>query len=207
MIELGDLMHVSIRGRLHGQRVINTLWYYSLNDIPDTEEVDMAGIFATEWVQDHGLLWPVALSNELVDLTCRAQLIRPNGTTKPTRWVYQDVPLTQPVGSVVEQALPSSIAAVFRRRTARAGKEYRGRVYIPGIPVSYEDDSRLTQAGYDALTASVGVACLAQVLAGGGPWRTCITDAPLHSRITEVTTGQLDDVLRIQRRREIGVGE
>lgn len=207
MIEQGDLVLATLRMTLHGQRCLCTFWYYALADYPNQEEVDLAGEFAAAWNTQNQPGCSIPMSNELQFDHVRAQVIRPNNTNTPQRWAYADVVATEPLGQVAEGSLPSTVTAVYRRRTVLAGRRYRGRIYIPGIPVTYEDNSQLNQVGYDAISDNWDSAVLEAVIVNGNEYRPCITNAPLHSRITEITAASVDSVLRVQRRREVGVGE
>ena len=206
-VETGDLMYVTVRGRLHGQRTINTFWYTIFGDAPDLAEVDAATAFMAQWQLDHGDVYTQNLSQELTDCVVRCQLLRPQPPNEPLRWAYVQEGLSDPDGQVAEGALPSYVTACFRRMTALAGQRYRGRIFVPGIPTTFEADSELTQSGYDALTASIGAILVSHVTENGHQWVPCITNQPDHSRITFITHAVLDTVLRAQRRREVGVGE
>lgn len=207
MIETSDLMYVTVRGRLHGQRVMNTFYYHPSADDPGAEEASQAAAFAVAWNVAHGNNYPTALSEELTDLTIRAQLVRPNPPGDPTRWAYAEVDMAVPEGQVASSSLPSTVTAVCRRRTALAGRENRGRIYVPGIPVTAEEDSQLTQAAYDDLTNSIGPILISPITSDGNEWTPVITNPPLHDHIIEVTLASFDPVLRVQRRRELNVGE
>lgn len=207
MIEAGDIMYVTVRGLLHGQRTINTFFFYAPNDSAGVEEVDAASDFLIAWLAAHGSAYAAPLSNEFTNGTVRCQLLRPNGTTVPNRWTYVELPLDEPTGLVVESSLPSVCAAVMRRRTALAGRENRGRFYIPALPVTYERDSTLFPAAYDTLTDAFAPIALTEITTDDVDWKPCITNSPSHTRIVEVTSVILDDVLRVQRRREVRVGE
>lgn len=206
-VENGDLIYVTVRGRLHGQRCINTFWYRAFGDMPDLQEVDAVPEFLVQWLTDHGSVYTQNLSQEYTDGVVRAQFLRPNPPNPPIRYAYFQLPLTDPDGQVEEGSLPSSMAACFRRLTQFAGRQFRGRIFVPAIPNTFEADSELTQSGYDALVGSIGSILVSTVTVNDHMWVPCITNAPDHSTISQVTAAVLDSVLRVQRRREVSVGE
>lgn len=132
-----------------------------------------------------------------------------------------ELPLTQPnPGALAGDALPNQNAVVIGWRTGLKGRRRRGRMYLPGITESGNTDGVLVGSQLTAVQA------LAQGLvnaygAGGTEtsWRMVVyspptppfkapTPPPVHTDtlITPITTHDIDEVIRTQRRRSIGVG-
>ncbi len=53
------------------------------------------------------------------------------------------------------QSLPEEDCVVIRKRTGLAGRTHRGRIFVPLVPETLQDDGRLTPAG---ITAYLGLA-------------------------------------------------
>jgi len=115
-------------------------------------------------------------------------------------------------GAVSENSLPSEVTAVVKLKTAFAGRKYRGRMYMAGVPVTFETDSLITGAGqtlYNTLSSVLdGVLGIA---VGGISYE--FTPIILHRSApgtwTDIlnTTGLVDPILRSQRRRQPGKGQ
>jgi hypothetical protein len=201
-IPAGAIIAVQVLGRVHEQRTRTTFWYHyrGVAAIPDGV-IGLLGFLAdfdlnvgtairercsTEWQHEH-------TSAQVVD---------------PTRFraVFASIDLP---GEQVSQSLPSGVAVVIRRTTDRSGRRYQGRIYLPGVPTAFEDDSMVAIAerpNYAALAIAMTL-----TLDTGDPDEPL---APIVSHTPPVLTlfdsvedAGLDPVLRYQRRREIGVGE
>lgn len=131
------------------------------------------------------------------------------------------LPLTQPnPGLVVGECLPNQNAIVVGLRTGRKGKRYNGRLYLPPPVEANTSNGVVTGAQLTAVQA------LAQLLVNtfgpGGtepqyqlviyspptpPFKPKVAP-PVHidTLKTPVTTHDIDQVVRSQRRRSIGVG-
>jgi hypothetical protein len=129
--------------------------------------------------------------------------------------------LTQPnPGLVAGDALPSQDAVVIGLRTGRKGGRYRGRFYLPGVAEGGTTAGRLTGA---QLTAVQGLAqALIDTWGPGGSvpaYRLVVYSPPSPPFVpktapparlgvikTPILSTDLDEVIRTQRRRAIGVG-
>lgn len=102
-------------------------------------------------------------------------------------------------GGVSQPALPSQVAAVVTLYTALRGRSYRGRTFLPGIPVNYQasNANTITTAGvsnmltaYNGLTTYLGGAsCHQTVLSrvSGGVRRTTALNQAVTSRTMDTT--------------------
>lgn len=132
-----------------------------------------------------------------------------------------ELPLTQPnPGSIAGDALPNQNAMLVGLRTGVKGRRRRGRLYLPGVAEGGQTDGVLTGAQLTAVQAfAQGIV---NAYGSGGTetnWRLVIyspptpafkpkTPPPVHTDtiITPVTSQDIDEVIRTQRRRSIGVG-
>lgn len=195
LIDPSDVLSVVIKGRLFGQRTNNTFFYY----FPVTDGNQTFVEFFSEFnvtMQDPFCNF---ISQDWTADTITIRRVNQN----PTRGI--DFPITWS-GQVESDALPPSTAAVISRFNYSAGPNNRGRLFIPGVPTSFHSDGELTAPAMvllEALAVAVKgtVEDLPDFQAEPGLWNRL---ASTFSSIEEATPRQ---ILRQQRRREIGIGE
>jgi hypothetical protein len=126
----------------------------------------------------------------------------------PTRYRAVVNPVDTP-GQISGGALPSGVCAVIRRTTDRAGRRYQGRIYLPGVPITHEDDSEIAVAKRTlyATFATTMITPLEGMAAGEDYTPVCSLDGAMILAADTIRDAGLDPVLRYQRRRELGVGE
>lgn len=194
-MSVGDIYRVTLSQTLHAQQVLNTLYYRETVNGGASPATALALRVAQVVVPP----LKAVQSNELSHLEVLAQKIWPQPVALPA----SDISAAG-AGGVASSSLPTSNAVVITKTTLFAGRKYRGRVFIGGVPVSAEDDSKLAAA----VTASwvVFAQTLAAVLVSGG-----YTFVPIIYHKTTHTDDQIQNaivrtILRVQRRREIGKG-
>lgn len=198
-----SVLSVRLFCRLHGQVTINNWLYRNLQDIPDTSTTDP--LFFNTWQSQiwQGYLQP-ALSNELNSATLHLQWIH------PTRYIDFAATLSPATGGFIQTSMPSGVSMVVRRYSILAGRKNRGRIYLPGLYNSGENDSQIASAYYTANADNFAKAVYEQISFLDGA--TVYTFQPiLWNKATpaikvDITNGYLDPIIRYQRRREIGVG-
>jgi len=139
---IGDIYKVVMEGRLHGQTILNTLHYAVSIAGAGNEPSALTGLVETEIVVPLKIFW----SMEYEYRRTVAQKINP----LPVAAAYASNALAG-FGGVAEDSLPTSVAATITKKTALAGQKYRGRIYVAGIPLSYEEESELTAAAQSVL--------------------------------------------------------
>lgn len=190
---VGDLFQLNVVGKVHGQTTVNTFYYrIKVQAAGDPRQklidcwiagchTDYVACLSSEWTTDHfeaAGLQPVLPKVDFFDAT---------------------------PGAVAGVCLPSSVAAVMRRKTLTPGRTGRGRVYLPAIPNSFEDDSKIAVAAQPTYTA-LGLSLGLDIVDAG--W----TFTPQHVRRKPALQGldidrwTLDSIMRNQRRRQVGVG-
>jgi len=201
-LPVGGIVKMQILGRLHGQRTRTTFNYMYQGDAAAADgATSIADALADLEAQ---ILNPIlqVTSEEWGCEFLVGQLVA------PTR--YRAVVLTSTAaGAVAGSACPSAVAAVIRRFSDRSGHRFQGRVYLPGVPVSYEDDSQLAagvRASYDTIVDGM-VTPLEGSDASEDYVPIVSTVAPVVLNADQVQGAVLDPTLRYQRRRELGVGE
>jgi len=205
---VGDVWRVVVRATIHGQQTINTFYYEQtvgggIADITNATSLANA-IFAADWWDGY-----VALhSDEWTATSMGLQRINnndPGGTLSPT----YDINTVDVSGTTAGGSLPSSVAFVIRRRTNLAGRRGYGRIYLTGFPSIWEIDSKVATASATFITAKDAFINNANIdLVNAG-----ITWSPRHFaaknplvKATVIRQWAYDDVLRNQRRRQVGVG-
>lgn len=198
-LAVGDIGMAVIRQTLHGQTILNTLHYRIKEFAPATfghTIFSLAAGVAAKFVP----LMKAVQSVELVHDNVTAQKIRP---LPPELAVATTVHAGG--GTVASGSLPTSDCAVITKRTQFAGVKYRGRMYVAGIPVSSEDNSKLA-AGVLANWEPLVLAFNDEVTNADVTWQPILWHrAALNYDLIE--TAELRTILRTQRRRQLGVGQ
>jgi len=132
--------------------------------------------------------------------------------SSPTNPEFIGSPSTNIPGDGTTDALPSQIAMVVSLKTDKRGRNYRGRVYIPGVEELQSDTNGLASAGYQtAVTAFMdGV----RTYLAGVNWPLAVVSraypaddaAGLPAKIADfanVVAVSTDQVFDTQRRRRI----
>jgi len=198
------ILEIQLVGRLHGQTTRNVFHYHFE---PTAEIADGAGfvsnVLAT-WHTGVGALIVSGLSNEWSIRELTGQVVDPVRYRKE----FADVATLDPnEGQIVANSLPSAVCAVVSMYGDVADPTFQGRKYFGGIPASYEEDSRLNQDGMDWLSLAA-VGCSNMLLVAQTTVRPTIAKTGAATALArQVTAAVPRDVLRIQRRREVGVGE
>lgn len=195
---INDVYEVVAQQTLHAQRVQSVLHYREVDGPAGAGDLDLAAGFAANVVP----VWRQVVSAELTYLETIVAKIFPL-----PRFAVVNSVANAGAGLVAGESQASSVSAVITKRTGLAGPAQRGRVYVAGIPVSFENDSQLNVGGLTAyqdlaneLEAAIvsGLRTFAPVIWHRGP--------PLMNLTTLVSDCLARAVLRNQRRRQIGVG-
>lgn len=189
---VNDVFQAVIEQKLHNQTVLNVLHFRLDADQPTAvalnQDVRTIIIPTMKGVQ----------SNELQHVAVWTQKIWP----LPPLNAVRDATAAGP-GTVAQNSLPTSVAVVLTKRTAFAGRKYRGRVYVCGVPVTHESDSTLAaanQAAWQALADKFAFAAWA-----ASDFTPIIWHRGPKTDDTVITV-EARTILRNQRRRQVGVG-
>lgn len=196
---IDNIYQLTIIQRLQTQVVENVLHYKVTVDADgDTLEGALHAYAATYFM-------PLAGASQSSDLTyqkSRAQKIWP----LPARVASEEVMYGN--GLIELQSLPAEVAAVVTKQSILAGRRYRGRIYIAGIPSTLVlQVSGLWNDSLVATLQTLGVSLARDVTAVGvpGTLRPIIYHRADHTN-TEIANCLARDVPRVQRRRQIGRG-
>lgn len=195
-----DIYTLTIKGTLQGQRVENVLWYVVLIDGDYSAFIDGMFAFATT------TLIPAcgnAQSTDFVWNEVRIQKVYPLPTFFPS------INSISIAGVEITNAMPSEVSMTITKRTFLAGRRYRGRMYLAGMPYQYMNTTTGLWTTL-ALAAAAGIEpALSQdvpAAVGLGVLRPIIWHRAT-STYTILNGAQIRVTPRSQRRRQIGRGE
>lgn len=201
VMPVNAVVEIQIVGRLHGQTTRTTFHYRYSGIASSPDGATAIGDFLDNFDVQVGAKIRGLASNEWMHEYTTGQMIN------PTRYraVFDDIGQN---GVVVSNSCPSGTAVVISRQGLIADRKWNGRIYLPAVPTSIEDNSMIdggAQGNYDPLLASMLV-----VLQGSVPaeqFTPIVGPKNPATALDDVLTTRLDPILRYQRRREIGVGE
>lgn len=191
---VGDIYQVVIDQTLHGQSILNVL-HFKQDASAAAPETALSTACRTKFI---GLLKGVQ-STELTHNHLLVQRISPRPPLVPV----VDA-LGAGAGTVAGGSLPTSVTVNITKVTEFAGAGWRGRVYVGGVPVSSESDSKLA-AGVQGAWQTLG-----NTMFNPASWADVSFKPVLWNRTAMIATptqsGKVQMVLRNQRRRQHGKG-
>jgi len=199
-IEALSVVEVRLVSMLNSQLCMNTFHY--TNDEGTEDGVGALNQFFTSFNN----VWAERITDMQTD---DVTLVRADMQwVWPTRYRTVSKPAVPAVGQKDATTLPSGVAVVIRRFGEVASRKSQGRIYIYGLPTNDALNSQVTSAWYDEYAAGLEVATSAVLNTDDFGIYTPILWSP--DRPTEkvkIVGGQVDRIIRYQRRREIGVGQ
>jgi len=193
---VGDVYSVVLHSRQHAQDLMNVMHYENVSGgTPDD-----SSLIAAAWLAQHTAAWRACCSDEWEILGLSVQKIKP----VPVLLAFTQS-LSNNEGTVAGDSLPTSMSAVITKRTAFGGPSGRGRLYLAGVPLSFELNSTVTDAGLLIYQTLGNLLDNNITLAGGAVYRPVVwnrtdkTTRPIVSTLARRT-------LRNQRRRQVGRG-
>lgn len=207
---VNDVFKVALVGGLFEQEIVNVFHYQqttaNTSGISETESLARAFF--------NSMITPLraCLSYEMQWGTIEARSV----VVPPIPPVGYDYAITQQ-GEGEDVSMPPTVAAIIKKKTAFLGRKYRGRNYFAGIPRDSVENGQII-SGVLSVWETLRDAMAATITwtAGGSPGFRPVIAAYTYSsgddpvidgiRVTPITSGEVDTVLRSQRRRELGVG-
>ena len=191
---------VAITGHLYGEECVNTLHFTNSAPFTGTTLATLAADVSGWWISSilTGLSAGYVMSNvtaTAIDVDSGAQAINAAGSGT--------------VGGNGAEALPNNVALCVSFRTARSGRSYRGRNYVPAIP-----GNQLTGTNNVKGTFATAIVTGYEILLAGFSGITWVVVSKFHNNVprtagvTEpiVSVLLVDTVLDSQRRRLPGRG-
>jgi len=111
------------------------------------------------------------------------------------------------LGTVVQAAFAGNLSVVVGKRSGLAGRQSRGRLFMPGVPSTFITAGAVSAAGLIAYNA-LGLAFAASFANAGYTWDHVLFNKrkpPIASFFTPVIDWLVNEVPRQVRRRETGV--
>lgn len=206
-LSVDDIILLQVRGRLHGQRIINDWWYRisELTTVFETTVDQMTVLTVFQAAFEAGLL--THMSDEYMVDEYRLSCFHVIPDSAPTRFAFKSIFPAETGGGVVESSLPTTVCATIKRQAEFAGNNQRGRIFLTGIPVSYELDSELTDAAHDTYTTDSAIMTMKPSSLGNWTLQPILKPEGDFTITRDVKTTSVGKVLRVQRRREVGRGE
>jgi hypothetical protein len=229
-------MQLAIIGTALGQQIVNIHSFQASTAQETSFTSDGAAATAcaalvTDWNTNQKASWLLCHPVDYALVQLRGQVIeRPgnrNHRLTPTEFAASGNGTA--LGGVAAE--DPQTAAVLKWRTPQAGKSYRGRTYVGPVIVSWVVDGRLSATAQTAYQAYSSSLMTAYGSAGGAPitWALTIYSRPYdngeygyvkgqgpnrqfyfppdyNGHAVNVTNASLDPIVRVQRRRQIGVG-
>jgi hypothetical protein len=108
------------------------------------------------------------------------------------------------IGDKTGEPLPTSSAVVIKKRTAFAGRKYRGRIFQAGISTDDIANSAMKPTPLGVLVNGWG-SYLSNKTNGAWTWKPILWHVSTNTG-TDILTLASDGIVRVRRRREVGVG-
>lgn len=207
-IAAGMIISASTRGTQNGQRIINTS-HYIVDTGPTVGVPVNTALNALNTKLQAGGGWPAelrAVTGSDFDLDfVRLQVIY------PTRLPFIDFVFTPP-GPADLPCLPANCAVSIERRGLGTTRHDVGRMQVPGVPVEWVNDGRITVGNLDNYGPLANA--LTDVIADGVGVDSIVVPilwdakAPFPTpRYQYVTLAKVYDEVRTMHRRTVGLGE
>lgn len=193
---VGDTFRVTINMRLHGQQCVSVLHYRETNTdfLAHGADVLAARVAAVVVPQ-----FKAIQGSELTHESVVAQKIFPLPPLVPAVVTTAVGP-----GQVAGGTMPTEVTAVITKRTVFAGRKYRGRIFVPGVPNVSELDSQLSPAALITWQAAANI-INSNLTQDNSTWRMIVWHKAT-STFDFTTNLEARPILRSQRRRQIGKG-
>lgn len=203
---VGSIFEVTLRTTVCNQKCLNVLHYVVETESSETsivaETIQLATAIETAGGlgdKFRGALSALAIHDETV-----AQCIK---DTLGTRFARQVLDVGDP-GELAGDVLTANVAAVITKRTSFSGRWAVGSFHMGGVPGSYFSGGLITDAPYKAALNALASEILQSVTtASGGEYQPVIYHPDgLHGGHTMILETELQDQVRVMRRRTVGLG-
>lgn len=206
-LAVGDVIQVSLRGTLYGQRILNVL-HYSVAVAGSGTDFDQLNILTSNLVTGGGSVDPLvdflaAIAPQYQLEQVRAQRVY------PARTVYAYT-IDGRFGTFATGTELTNIAASLEKRTLTAGRMGIGRLQLAGIPTAAMDNGELTAAYKNAELSNLAQVLLLSITTSGPvvTYTPCLFNpTAAGAKFSPLFSIVINDSLRTMRRRTLRVGE
>lgn len=208
---IGDIMQLSYRGTVAGQRIIMTRFYRCTapSDPGNTYQDDMQGVIIEATKVAAGSIsqtYLACLPSSYTLNEVRAQIV------KPVRYVTVGVFQTAKVGTNTGSGNVTNLAGVITFRTGLAGRKQVSNVHIGPVP-SDAPSAGVLEAAYRLVLDNLKGALLNILTPSGfdvGSWTPCIWHRKVPGPAISydyIQSGVVQQTARTMSRRTVGRGE
>jgi len=195
---IGDIFQVTAVGKLAGQLTNMTMNYrQTAGGSLGPPALGLGDTCATTWITDL-LLWQSSAYTHEYTISSKINPL-------PREASFISVTAAG-AGGGGAAAAPPSCAATVTKLTVLAGTRYRGRIFVPGVPLLGVTDGALTGATVIALNAATIQLFAPLTDLNGNTFQPVIFHRDSGTS-TDMIGRSAKAVLRSQRRREVGVGQ
>lgn len=202
-LPVGTIWQVGIDTVVNGQRCMNILGYRCTAESTEADIAEETLNLAAAMNAVGGIIPKLVAcqSNDALITQVTAQAIR------ETRYARQVVDIGQ-AGGVAEDCTAQNLSAVIIKRTAFAGRWAVGSFHVPGLPVTAYVNGAIEPV-YKASVVDLAAQLLVPVvipIVGGTYEPVLIHPVGEHGGSTFLTSTEVQDELRVMRRRTVGLG-
>lgn len=206
---VNDLLTVSFRGTLFGQRTLTSYGYRVVSSTSTNSDATDLSFF--------GLAIDGGTGNTLLEsyLDCCVA-----GFTINQIWTQKIYPVRSSrnvlthteAGAYAADVYTPNVSATITRKTALAGRDQMSTIHIPGPPLSTQSVAGTWESNYQLMLGIHGLASTAQITFTSGTASItvapCIINAPYGSGLSSDLVGyEVNPRVRVMRRRTVGLGE
>lgn len=200
VINSGAVMQVTLRASMYGQDVMNTLHYrYDGPVIASGLTYLTTFIGVNAQMQALQGLWRAQMSGDVVSCIVIGQWIT------PLRYRAFNTAQAAATGTLGVGAT-ANVASCLTLVADRASRHGVGNKHLFGLPIDAMDLGALTP-GQKALVDTLGVAMVSPIPHTGGVMQPIIFNRALPGDSMEVIGHITNPLVRVQRRRTVGVGQ
>jgi hypothetical protein len=230
------IVQLSLVGEALANQIVNVFHFQlsevrESGMVNDEEAITESGEIADHWISNMKSAWLAVHADEYILRMVTAQVVERPGNFRHRLSPVERPQTTANVGTNAGAVGSLAASAVLRWRTPQAGKSHRGRTYVGPLTTPWQTDGKLATVAVTALQ-NFQTTWLNMYRQGGTTtveWVHTIYSRPYNTgeyeyasrktgrlavvsppdyagNATNVTTGSVDPVLRVQRRRELGVG-
>lgn len=200
---VGSILQASIESLVNGQRLLNVLHYKVEAESTEADVKDEQENFATQLNAVGGIVpkMQAAMSIEATISQVVVQFIRPERFARSTLEIDD-------TGTIASDCNAQNVAAVITKRTAFAGRWAVGAFHLGGVPVNGYVAGNLEPA-YKAFVLALAEQLLEPIvipIVGGTYVPVLVHPIGEHGGSTELAETEVQDTLRVMRRRTVGLG-
>lgn len=203
---VNDVVQCTVRANQFGQ-FYQTSFYYQIQAIT----VPGAGIYTDLHAAFQANVWTELrpfLSDSVENARLRLQKVFPL-----PRYLFRFIDLVPAVGLDDGVPLPPATSAVIRAYGSVARRDNRGRNFLFGLTTQNNQEGQIPAAAMANWRALAELIYEDDLIGTSYTWRPVIFapsrpgPPPVGAHVEPIVASDVNPVLRVQRRREIGVGE